>query len=96
MSGIAITTQTDKRITTDKRPTSETSTVKDEKRNCLILQFFRAHHRAMIIYANAHKDGVDHIHPFGLFYSGTRRPECVEICGRDAVACTQQEKEKTK
>lgn len=47
----------------------------------------------MIIYANAHKDGADHFRPSGLFYSGIRRPECVEICGRDAVACTQQEKE---
>ena len=50
----------------------------------------------MTIGANAHKDGADHFRPFGLFYSGTRRLECVEICGRDAVACTQQEKEKTK
>ena len=50
----------------------------------------------MKIGANAHKDGADYVRPFGLFYSGTRRPECVEICGRDAVACTQQEKEKTK
>ena len=47
----------------------------------------------MTICANAHKDGADYVRPFGLFYSGTRRPECVEICGRDAVACTQQEKE---
>ena len=75
-------------------PTSGPPTVEDEKRNCLILQFFRADHTAMIIYANAHKDGADHFRPFGLFYSGTRRPECVEIYGRDAVACTQQEKEK--
>ena len=50
----------------------------------------------MTIGANAHKDGAGYVRPFGLFYSGTRRPECVEICGRDAVACTQQEKEKTK
>ena len=50
----------------------------------------------MTIGANAHKDGADNVRPFGLFYSGTRRHECVEICGRDAVACTQQEKEKTK
>lgn len=50
----------------------------------------------MIIYVNAHKDGADHIRPFGLFYSGTRRPECVEICGRDVAACTQQEKETNK
>ena len=50
----------------------------------------------MIIYANAHKDGADHVRPFGLFYSGTRRPECVEICGRDVAACTQQEKETNK
>lgn len=50
----------------------------------------------MTICANAHKDGADYICPFGLFYSGTRRPECVEICGRDAVACTQQEKETNK
>lgn len=50
----------------------------------------------MIIYVNAHKDGADHIRPFGLFYSGIQRPECVEICGRDAVACTQQEKETNK
>lgn len=47
----------------------------------------------MTIGANAHKDGADQFRPSGLFYSGTRRPECVEICGRDAVACTQQEKE---
>ena len=47
----------------------------------------------MKIGANAHKDGAGYVRPFGLFYSGTRRPECVEICGRDAVACTQQEKE---
>ena len=50
----------------------------------------------MIIYANAHKDGADHFRPFGLFYSGIRRLECVEIYGRDAVACTQQEKETNK
>lgn len=32
----------------------------------------------MKIGANAHKDGVDHIRPFGLFYSGTRRRECTQ------------------
>ena len=77
-------------------PTSEPPTVEDEKRNNVYLNSFRADHTAMIIYANAHKDGADHFRPFGLFYSGIRRPECVEICGRDVVACTQQEKEKTK
>ena len=50
----------------------------------------------MKIGANAHKDGAGYVRPFGLFYSGTRRPECVEICGRDVVACTQQEKETNK
>lgn len=50
----------------------------------------------MTIGANAHKGGADNVRPFGLFYSGIRRPECVEICGRDVAACTQQEKEKTK
>ena len=50
----------------------------------------------MKIGANAHKDGADYVRPFGLFYSGIRRLECIEICGRGAVACTQQEKEKTK
>ena len=57
---------------------------------------FRTVRPVMKIGANAHKDGADYVRPFGLFYSGTLRPECIEICGRDAVACTQQEKEKTK
>ena len=32
----------------------------------------------MTIGANAHKDGVDYVRPFGLFYSGTRRRECTQ------------------